>query len=59
MSINRNGRFVPPDIKQNVGGFAADAGQAFNQLAIVRNFTAAAVNQNLGKGDNVFGLVVV
>ena len=57
--IDRDGRLAESDIEHDVRGLAADAGQRFQRLAIVRDLAAMLRDENLRQRDHVLCLGAV
>ena len=56
VGIDRDGRLAEGDVEHDVGGLAADAGQRFQRLAIVRDLAAVLVDELLRQRDHVLRL---
>ena len=55
VGVHRNGWLLEPDIQDHIGGLAADARERFEGFAIVGDFAAVLVDENLAEGKDVLG----
>lgn len=56
MRVHRHGELVESGVEHDVGGLAADAGQGFQVLAIVRHLAAMPFDEQTAGFDDVFRL---
>ena len=59
VGINSNGRFNIQLIEHHAGGLAANTGQGFERDPVGRHLPPMLIDQDLGQGDDVFGLVAI
>ena len=59
VGVNGHGRFAEGGVQDDVGGFASDAGQAFQGFALVGDLRAVFVDEDAAGFEDVCGFVVV
>lgn len=59
VGINSNGRFNIQFIEHDAGGLAANPGQGFERGPVGRHLPPMLIDQDLGQGHDVLGLVAI